>query len=261
MNASLAALLDTARNLIHQKSGPLTRELVQTPGAFGLGNLPASVQPDQTTSLVCGFCSTGCSLNVHLKDGKAIGLTPSRNSTVNLGMACPKGWEALSVLEADDRATSPLLRKDGKLQPVSWDSALREFCQRFQNIQQIHGSESVAFLSTGQIVCEEMALLGAVAKFGMGMVHGDGNTRQCMATAATAYKQSFGFDAPPFSYADFEESDVLVFVGANPCLAHPIMWERVMRNPHSPEIIVVDPRATEQPCRPRCIVPLLRNRI
>lgn len=245
MNASLAALLDTARNLIHQKSGPLTRELVQTPGAFGLGNLPDSVQPDQTTSLVCGFCSTGCSLNVHLKDGKAIGLTPSRNSTVNLGMACPKGWEALSVLEADDRATSPLLRKDGKLQPVSWDSALREFCQRFQNIQQIHGSESVAFLSTGQIVCEEMALLGAVAKFGMGMVHGDGNTRQCMATAATAYKQSFGFDAPPFSYADFEESDVLVFVGANPCLAHPIMWERVMRNPHSPEIVVVDPRATE----------------
>ena len=167
MNASLAALLDTARNLIHQKSGPLTRELVQTPGAFGLGNLPDSVQPDQTNSLVCGFCSTGCSLNVHLKDGKAIGLTPSRNSNVNLGMACPKGWEALSVLEADDRATSPLLRKDGKLQPVSWDSALREFCQRFQNIQQIHGSESVAFLSTGQIVCEEMALLGAVAKFGI----------------------------------------------------------------------------------------------
>ena len=40
----------------------------------------------------------------------------------------------------------------------------------------------------------------------------------------------FGFDAPPFTYADFEESDVLVFVGANPCIAHPIMWQRVMRN-------------------------------
>ena len=68
---------------------------------------------------------------------------------------------------------------------------------------------SVAFLSTGQIVTEEMALLGALAKFGMGMVHGDGNTRQCMATAVVAYKQSFGFDAPPYTYADFEESDVL----------------------------------------------------
>jgi hypothetical protein len=61
-----------------------------------------------------------------------------------------------------------------------------------------------------------------------------------MATAATAYKQSFGFDAPPYTYADFEESDVLVLVGSNLCIAHPIMWERIARNPNHPEIIVVE---------------------
>src|SRR2546427_9032268 len=66
-----------------------------------------------------------------------------------------------------------------------------------------------------------------------------------MATANVAYKQSFGFDAPPFTYADFELGDVLVFVGANPCIAHPIMWQRVLRNPNQPAIIVVDPRRTE----------------
>ena len=103
----------------------------------------------------------------------------------------------------------------------------------------------MAFLSTGQIVTEEMALLGALAKFGMGMLHGDGNTRQCMATSVVAYKQAFGFDAPPYTYADFEESDVIVLVGSNLCIAHPILWQRVMRNPHRPEIIVIDPRATE----------------
>src|SRR5439155_16843087 len=105
--------------------------------------------------------------------------------------------------------------------------------------------ESVAFLSTGQIPTEEMALLGALAKFGMGMVHGDGNTRQCMATSVVAYKQAFGFDAPPYTYADFEQSDVIVLVGSNLCIAHPIMWQRVCRNPHKPEILVVDPRKTE----------------
>jgi assimilatory nitrate reductase catalytic subunit len=66
-----------------------------------------------------------------------------------------------------------------------------------------------------------------------------------MATAHVAYKQSFGFDAPPFTYADFEASDTLVFVGANPCVAHPIMWQRVLRNKNNPQIIVVDPRRTE----------------
>ncbi|HEX4150233.1 MAG TPA: molybdopterin oxidoreductase family protein, partial [Pirellulales bacterium] len=107
------------------------------------------------------------------------------------------------------------------------------------------GPQSIAFLSTGQLVTEEMALLGALTKFGMGMIHGDGNTRQCMATAVVAYKEAFGFDAPPFSYEDFEQSDVIVLVGSNLCIAHPILWQRIMRNPHRPQIVAVDPRATE----------------
>lgn len=55
-----------------------------------------------------------------------------------------------------------------------------------------------------------------------------------MATAVTAYKPSFGFDAPPATYADFEESDVIVLIGANLCIAHPILWQRGMRNRRNP---------------------------
>ncbi len=173
-------------------------------------------------------------------------ITPTVSYPVNLGMACPKGWEALTPLRADDRAVRPQLRDErGRMQPVSWEVAASTFAERFGAIQRAHGPDSVAYLSTGQIPTEEMALLGTVAKFGMGMVHGDGNTRQCMATSVVAHKETFGFDAPPYTYADFEESDVLVFFGSNLCVAHPILWERVCRNPHSPEILVVDPRKTE----------------
>jgi anaerobic selenocysteine-containing dehydrogenase len=227
---------------LREWDGPLTSQLVLEPAQFGLGTLPATTQPAAVAKAICGFCSTGCGLKVHLDErGQAINLTPDSDYPVNLGMACPKGWEALTPLAAQDRATTPLL--DGV--PVDWDTALQVFSRRFQAIMDQHGRESVAFLSTGQIMCEEMAFLGSLAKFGMGMIHGDGNTRQCMATSVAAYKQSFGFDAPPFTYADFEESDVLVFVGANPCIAHPIMWQRVLRNRHKPVIIVIDPRKTE----------------
>ncbi|MBC7171391.1 MAG: molybdopterin-dependent oxidoreductase, partial [Polyangiaceae bacterium] len=208
--------------------------------------VPSRLVPDATTTMVCGFCSTGCGLKVHLREGAAINLSPSGKYPVNLGMACPKGWEALAPLRSSDRAATPYLRDArGKLVPVDWTTALCAFVARFKAIQAEHGPESVAFLSTGQIPSEEMAFLGALAKFGMGLRHGDGNTRQCMATAVTAYKQSFGFDAPPYTYNDFEESDVLVFVGANPCIAHPILWERVCRNRRKPAIVVVDPRRTE----------------
>lgn len=241
-----AAKHSPLRQLLRHVDGPLTSELLTQPGGFGLGRVPAAKCPDATTTLVCGYCSIGCGLNVHLQDGSAVNLTPATGYPVNLGMACPKGWEALRVLDAPDRALTPWLRTPGgKLKPTEWHRALTTFCERFKAIQQAHGPQSVAFLSTGQIPTEEMALLGSLAKFGMGLVHGDGNTRQCMATAVVAYKQSFGFDAPPYAYADLEESDVIVLVGSNLCIAHPILWQRISRNPHRPEIIVVDPRKTE----------------
>lgn len=226
---------------LREWDGPLTDELLRMPGAFGLGQLPAKKQPTEVIHSICGYCSTGCNLKIHHREGLPVNLTADHAYPVNQGMACPKGWEALTPLSASGRATVPLL--DGT--PISWMAAADTFTGRMKAIIAEHGPESVAFISTGQICTEEMAFLGAFAKFGMGIVHGDGNTRQCMATAVTAYKQSFGFDAPPYTYADFEESDVLVFIGANPCIAHPIMWQRVLNNRRKPEIIVIDPRFTE----------------
>ena len=232
---------------LKQHTGPLTRDLVQEPGCFGLGKVPSRLKPASTTTSVCGYCATGCQLKIHLDEsGSAINLSPQPGYPVNLGMACPKGWQALDPLEAADRATAPLLRDNtGSFQPIGWDVALDTFVTRLKEIKEAHGHESVAFLSTGQIPFEEMAFLGCLFKFGMGFLHCDANTRQCMATAVTAYKQSFGFDAPPATYADFEESDVIVLIGANLCIAHPILWQRVMLNKRNPEIIVIDPRSTE----------------
>ncbi|MES2983542.1 MAG: nitrate reductase [Verrucomicrobiota bacterium] len=235
------------QTLLKQHTGPLTRDLVLEPGSFGLGKIPSRLKPVSTVASICGYCATGCQLKIHLNEaGEAINLSPQAGYPVNLGMACPKGWQALDPLESADRATTPLLRDEqGNFQKTDWNMALQTFVSRFKGIQQKHGHESVGFLSTGQIPFEEMALLGSLFKFGMGFLHGDANTRQCMATAVTAYKQSFGFDAPPATYADFEESDVIVLVGANLCIAHPILWQRVMRNRRNPKIIVIDPRSTE----------------
>jgi anaerobic selenocysteine-containing dehydrogenase len=227
-------------------SGPLT-DLLSRAEVPLLGQVPAGQVPDAVVDTVCGFCSTGCSLRVHMRNGTAVNLSPTEGYPVNLGMACPKGWEALTPLRAPDRGTQPLLRRERHLplSPTDWEGAIACFVEKARAIQEAHGAGAFAFLGTGQMFTEEMALLGAVFKFGMGFLHGDSNTRQCMATSHFAYKESFGFDAPPFNYEDFEQSDVLIFVGANPCIAHPIMWQRVLLNPHSPWIAVIDPRRTE----------------
>jgi assimilatory nitrate reductase catalytic subunit len=130
-------LMAGALSLLHRKDGPLTAELLRKPAGFGIGQVPLLKQPDATTTAVCGVCSTGCGLELHLKDGEAIGLSPARDYSVNFGMACPKGWEALTPLAAKDRATVPLIRNErGALVPVAWDRALEAFVRRFKAIQE-----------------------------------------------------------------------------------------------------------------------------
>ncbi len=120
--------------------------MLLVPGDFGLGHVPEKAKPDAITRTICGYCSTGCSLDVHLKDHVAVGLSPTVDYPVNLGMACPKGWEALSVLQSPDRATTPLLRTGGgRLSPVNWEQAAKTFVTRMKQIQAQHGNDASPF--------------------------------------------------------------------------------------------------------------------
>ena len=127
---------------------------------------------------------------------------------------------------AINRGTEAL--KKGDLKQISWKEAFNIFADRVKKIQKENGKESFAFLSTGQLCTEEMALIGHIGRTFLGG-NGDGNTRLCMATSVVAYKQSFGFDAPPYTLKDLELSDVIIFFGSNPVVSHPILWGRVLK--------------------------------
>jgi predicted molibdopterin-dependent oxidoreductase YjgC len=57
-------------------------------------------------------------------DGRLVGVRPSRSHPVNQGRLCVKGWHANEFVTAPDRLTTPLIRRNGHLQPASWDEAL-----------------------------------------------------------------------------------------------------------------------------------------
>ena len=134
--------------------------------------------------------------------------------------------------------------EDGLMKQISWDEAFKLFADRVLDIQSKYGKESFAFISTGQLATEEMALIGHIGRNFLGG-NGDGNTRLCMATSVVAYKQSFGFDAPPYTLKDLEESDVIILIGSNPVVCHPILWSRVRKNKRNAKLIAVDPRRSE----------------
>ncbi|MFZ6005924.1 MAG: molybdopterin oxidoreductase family protein [Actinomycetota bacterium] len=224
------------------------------------GPVHASRAADRWVRTTCGYCSVGCGMLLGVRDGRVVTVAGDPDHPVNRGRLCPKGLSEHHTITAPGRLTTPAL--DG--QAVTWDAALGRVVGDFKRLLAEHGPESVAILSTGQLVTEEFYALGKLARLGMGVAHYDGNTTLCMASAVSGYKLSFGTDGPPGCYDDFALADVVVLWGANIADNHPLLVPRLLDNPAA-DVIVVDPRVTKTaqlatvhvPLAPRTDVTLL----
>jgi anaerobic selenocysteine-containing dehydrogenase len=230
------------------------------------GYVSASRVADRWVKTTCGYCSVGCGMLIGVKDGKAVSARGNPDHPVNRGKLCPKGLSEHHVLDAPGRATTPLLRKNGKLVPVSWDEALETMVERIGAIQAKHGLGALGVIGTGQLLTEEFYTLGKLVQLGFRTPNYDGNTTLCMASAVSGYKLSFGSDGPPGSYRDIEVADVVLLIGANIADNHPILCNRLERNKKR-TLIVVDPRVTKTamladihlPVKPRSDIALING--
>jgi assimilatory nitrate reductase catalytic subunit len=205
----------------------------------GQGPISESRVADAWVRTTCGYCSVGCGMLVGVRDGRAVAVQGDPNHPVNRGRLCPKGLSEHHTIHAEGRLTTPLV--DGVA--TSWEAALDHVVGEFQRLLRDEGAESVAILSTGQLVTEEFYALGKLARLGMGLKHYDGNTTLCMASAVAGYKLSFGTDGPPGCYEDLELADVVVLWGANIADNHPLLAPRLLTGDKT--LIVVDPRVTK----------------
>ena len=207
---------------------------------------------------------------VGIKDGKAVSVRGNPDHPVNLGKLCPKGLTEHHILDAPGRAKQPLLRKNGRLVPVSWDEALATMIEEFGRVQQKYGNNALGVIGTGQLLTEEFYTLGKLVQLGFRTRNHDGNTTLCMASAVSGYKLSFGSDGPPGSYKDMEIADVILLIGANIADNHPILCQRLERNRirnKNCAVIVVDPRVTKTammadlhlPIKPRSDIALING--
>ena len=234
------------------------------------GHISQSRIADRWVKTTCGYCSVGCGMLLGVHDGKAVAVRGNPDHPVNRGKLCPKGLSEHHILSAPGRARQPLLRKDGKLVPVSWDEALDTMVTLIRDIQQRHGDEALGVVGTGQLLTEETYTLGKLVQLGFRTRNNDGNTTLCMASAVSGYKLSFGSDGRPGSYTDMEDADLILLIGANIADNHPILCHRVDRatpGTKPRKLIVVDPRVTKTammadlhlPIRPRSDIALLNG--
>jgi assimilatory nitrate reductase catalytic subunit len=167
-------------------------------------------------------------------------VTP-RDFPVNAGGLCQKGWTAGALLTSPRRLTTPMIRVDGALEPVSWDFALDFVARKLREVQETHGPDGVAVFGGGGLTNEKAYLLGKFARVALGTSQIDYNGRFCMSSAAAAGTKAFGADrGMPFPVTDLKNADVVLLAGANPAETMPPFTQHL----RGADLIVVDPRRT-----------------
>ncbi len=184
----------------------------------------------------CRFCGTGCHVRVGVRDEKVVAIEGDQLADVNKGLLCVKGYHVGLALYGKDRLTQPLLRRNGKLEPVSWDLAIETMALRV-----MAAPDKFAIYGSGQWTIPEGYAANKLMKGGLSNNHIDPNARLCMASAVTGYLSTFGVDEPAGCYDDLDKCDVLIMWGNNMAEMHPVLFSRVIdRRSRGEKVMIID---------------------
>jgi predicted molibdopterin-dependent oxidoreductase YjgC len=119
------------------------------------------------TRVTCPYCGVGCQIDMHHKDGKFTYSLATRDSVEkqpNQGMLCVKGRFGLDFLNHEARIRAPMIRKDGKLEEVSWDEALDYTARKLAQIKAENGPDAIGFLASAKCTNEDNYALMRLAR-------------------------------------------------------------------------------------------------
>jgi anaerobic selenocysteine-containing dehydrogenase len=211
----------------------------------------------------CPYCGVGCGTLIKEQDGKVVGMVPDKKHPTNRGIQCIKGLNAHEPIYVD-RLEKVLVRKDmsdplrghvsatkGRFdddvfEEMPYEEAEELVAEKIAEIIKQEGGNKVGLNGSGQLTMEAQWIENQLMKGVIGSNSIEANARMCMTSAVTGYFHSYGSDAPPTSYEDIEESDMVTFWGHNAREAHPVLFWRVADHKKRKDIptMVSDPRAT-----------------
>jgi anaerobic selenocysteine-containing dehydrogenase len=210
----------------------------------------------RTVQRICPLCEACCGLALTVAGegatARVVAIRGDEQDVFSKGYICPKAI-ALKDLEADpDRLRQPLVKRDGRFEPVSWDEAYAEIARRLPPLVAQHGRDALAFtlgnpnvhrLGLGLYVQRLLRAAGSRNLFSASTL--DQMPRQL--ASGWMYGHPLSVPVP-----DIDRCDFLLMLGANPMASNGSMWTvpdfrgraKAMRA-RGGRLVVVDPRRTE----------------
>lgn len=218
--------------------------------------------PDKQVDSVCPYCGVGCQLTYNVKDNKIL-YVEGRDGPANQGRLCVKGRYGFDYAHHPHRLTKPLIRRkdappktgDFVMDPdrvmdifreASWDEALDFAGGKLKAIRDQHGKKALAGFGSAKGSNEEAYLFQKLVRTGFGSNNVDHCTRLCHASSVVALLEGIGSGAVSNPVMDVTKAEVVIVIGANPSVNHPVAATFIKNAVKSgTKLIVMDPRRSD----------------
>ncbi|MBX6314780.1 MAG: formate dehydrogenase subunit alpha, partial [Isosphaeraceae bacterium] len=215
-------------------------------------------EADRTVDSLCPYCGVGCQLTYHLQ-GDRILYVQGRDGPANRNRLCVKGRFGYDYVHHPHRLTRPWIRKPGvpkgaddRVDPAdpsthfreaTWEEALDVAAAGLKRIRDRFGGRALAGFGSAKGSNEEAYLFQKLVRTGFGSNNVDHCTRLCHASSVAALLETIGSGAVTAPFAECARSDVIMVIGANPTVNHPVAATFIKNAAkRGAKLIVMDPR-------------------
>ena len=208
----------------------MPRSVVDDDGVF-------AHRPDRTVDSLCPYCGVGCQLTFNIKQDRILSVD-GRAGPANRGRLCVKGRYGFDYVHSPERLTVPLIRREGvprsaslpidpsdpwaNFREASWDEALDLAADGLRRIRDRDGGGALAGFGSAKGSNEEAYLVQKMVRTGFGTNNVDHCTRLCHASSVAALMETIGSGAVTAPFAEASNAEVIIVIGANPTVNHPV---------------------------------------
>ena len=217
-----------------------------------------AITPDRTVDSVCPYCGVGCQLTYSIKDDKIVSVN-GRNGPANKGRLCVKGRYGFDYVNSDQRLTTPMIRREDApkedslpfdpsnplthFRPATWEEALDKAAEGFVKIRERDGASALAGFGSAKGSNEEAYLVQKMVRAGFKTNNVDHCTRLCHASSVAALIENVGSGAVTASFSEARNAEVIIVIGANPTVNHPVAATFIKNAAkNGARLYVMDPR-------------------
>ncbi len=195
--------------------------------------------PAREVKTICPYCGVGCNLYLGVRGDKIVNVRGDTENHVNKGNLCVKGRYGYKFINHPTRLKSPLIKRDGIFEEVSWDEALNYVAE---NLSKYEGYEFGA-VSSARCTNEDNYVLQKFSRVVMGSNNVDNCARSCHAPSVAGLAESMGSGAMSNSIDEIADTQCLFVIGTNPTSSYPVIGLRIVEAVNNgAKLIVADPR-------------------